>query len=87
MLNRGDRQSDIASFFGVNGGRIAEISTGSRFSSAPVAPSSNLPRPGPYVYGELRRAMKKALLSIQNDLAQGNAASAATTTTNALKKL
>lgn len=31
MLLRGDRQHDIASWFGVNGGRIAEIATGSKF--------------------------------------------------------
>jgi hypothetical protein len=28
MLARGDRQHDIASYFGVNGGRIGEIATG-----------------------------------------------------------
>ena len=27
MLARGDRQHDIAAYFGINGGRIAEIST------------------------------------------------------------
>lgn len=87
MLVRGDRQSDIASYFGVNGGRIAEVSTGANFASAPVAPTSSLPRPGPYIYGELRRAMKKALTSIQNDLAQGNPSAAASTAATALKKL
>ena len=28
MLLRGDRQHDIAAWFGVNGGRVAEIATG-----------------------------------------------------------
>jgi hypothetical protein len=28
MLARGDRQHDIASYYGVNGGRIGEIATG-----------------------------------------------------------
>ncbi|SDE88970.1 hypothetical protein SAMN04488117_101619 [Celeribacter baekdonensis] len=28
MLNRGDKQHGVASYFGVNGGRIAEVSTG-----------------------------------------------------------
>ena len=28
MLARGDKQSDIAAFFGTNGGRVAEIDTG-----------------------------------------------------------
>ena len=33
MLARGDRQHDIAAWFGVNGGRIGEISTGAKFAS------------------------------------------------------
>ena len=28
MLARGDRQHDIAAWFGVNGGRVADIKTG-----------------------------------------------------------
>jgi hypothetical protein len=28
MLHRGDRQHDIATYFGVNAGRIAEVATG-----------------------------------------------------------
>jgi hypothetical protein len=41
MLYRGDRQHDIAAWFGVNGGRIAEIATGHTFSwvDAEFAPS------------------------------------------------
>ena len=31
MLSRGDRQHDIAAWFGVNGGRIAEIHSGEKF--------------------------------------------------------
>jgi hypothetical protein len=87
MLARDDRQSDIASYFGVNGGRIAEISVGKKFASAPVAPASALPPPGPYIYGDLHRAMKQVLTSIQNDLAAGNAAAASATATATLKKL
>lgn len=87
MLAREDRQSDIASYFGVNGGRIAEISTGARFASAPVAPANSLPPPGPYVYGALRRRMKKALTDIQNQLASGDNAAAATAVANYLKRL
>ena len=33
MLARGDRQHDIAAWFGVNGGRIGEIATGRKFRS------------------------------------------------------
>jgi hypothetical protein len=51
MLARGDRQHDIAAWFGVNGGRIAEISTGAKFRSIATAPVSELPPPGPYLSG------------------------------------
>jgi hypothetical protein len=47
MLGRGDRQSDIAAYFKVNGGRISEINTGKTFSEI-VADNDNLPPPGPY---------------------------------------
>ena len=48
MLLRGDRQHDIAAWFGVNAGRIAEIAAGSRFSDIDPAPPDVLPPPGPY---------------------------------------
>ena len=48
MLRRGDRQHDIAAWFGVNGGRIAEIATGTRFADVECAESGQLPPAGPY---------------------------------------
>jgi len=48
MLSRGDRQHDIAAWFGVNGGRIAEVATGASFSWVPEASPDDLPPPGPY---------------------------------------
>ncbi len=51
MLARGDRQHDIAAWFGVNGGRIAEVSTGQTFARAETASPDKLPSPGPYVAG------------------------------------
>lgn len=48
MLLRGDRQHDIAAWFGVNGGRVAEIAAGHRFSEVVAAPLETLPPPGPY---------------------------------------
>ena len=51
MLTRGDRQHDIAAWFGVNGGRIAEIATGAKFASAIAASENNLPPRGPYLSG------------------------------------
>jgi hypothetical protein len=57
MLARGDRQSDIAAWFGCNGGRIAEINTGKR--GALIAPASErlLPPSGPYTVS-VRGALK-----------------------------
>ena len=50
MLARGDRQHDIASYFGVNGGRIGEIATGDNaYPNAQPAPEAELPPPGPYM--------------------------------------
>ena len=48
MLERGDRQSDIAAFFQVNAGRISEINTGKRFNGVQAA-NDNVPVPGPYL--------------------------------------
>jgi hypothetical protein len=59
MLARGDRQSDVAAYFGVNGGRIAEVATGEAFSWVQVAPSAELPPPGPYIVRELLAAIGK----------------------------
>jgi hypothetical protein len=46
MLLRGDRQHDIASWFRVNSGRIAEVKDGQLHPSAPPAPLNELPPPG-----------------------------------------
>ena len=48
MLHRGDRKHDIAAWFGVNPGRIAEVASGERFYSVQAAPLTDLPPPGPY---------------------------------------
>ena len=45
MLARGDKQSDIAAFFRINGGRISEINTGQRFQSVAPAAAADLPPP------------------------------------------
>jgi hypothetical protein len=41
-LLRGDRQSDIAADFRVNGGRISEINTGKTFPAVLPAPANSL---------------------------------------------
>lgn len=51
MLARGDRQHDIAAWFGVNGGRIGEISTGAKFTEVKPADLADLPPQGPYLSG------------------------------------
>lgn len=64
MLARGDRQHDIAAWFGVNGGRIAEIANGSAFAWVHAA-IEDLPPPGPYPTGrqasEAQAALEQAL--------------------------
>ncbi|POR51927.1 hypothetical protein [Bosea psychrotolerans] len=49
MIFRGDRHHDIAAFFGVNQGRIAEIKDGSRFPGVLPAKAEDLPPMGPYL--------------------------------------
>ena len=50
MLLRGDRQHDIAAYFGVNAGRIAEIATGNfTYLNAQPLEENKLPPPGPYL--------------------------------------
>lgn len=47
MVARGDRDHDIAAWFGVNQGRIAEVKDGSKFGSIAAAPTAQLPPKGP----------------------------------------
>lgn len=50
MLLRGDKQHDIAAYFGVNGGRVAEVASGKcDYPTASAAPADKLPPQGPYV--------------------------------------
>jgi hypothetical protein len=49
MINRGDRHHDIAAFFGLNQGRIAEVKCGERFPDVPPASAEELPPKGPYL--------------------------------------
>lgn len=47
MLLRGDKSHDIAAWFGVNAGRVAEIKYGLKHPAASAAPEHLLPPPGP----------------------------------------
>lgn len=67
MLDRGDRQHDIAAWFGANGGRIAEIATGHTFALVVPASSDELPLPGPY-RGRPVAAVERALAAVRQAL-------------------
>ncbi|SFI49511.1 hypothetical protein [Celeribacter neptunius] len=63
MLDRGDKQHDIASYFGVNGGRVAEVSTGKcDYPNAQPFPEAKLPPPGSYVGAKTVFEIKEVLL-------------------------
>lgn len=67
MQARGDRDHDIASWFGVNQGRVAEVKDG-KFGMLEPAPKDELPPKGPPgIKGRrLRAALEKALTAIKN---------------------
>jgi hypothetical protein len=67
MLYRGDRQHDIAAWFGVNGGRIAEISSRRKFSDV-LMQLERLPPPGPYLTGKQSHEVKVDLLEALSNL-------------------
>jgi hypothetical protein len=68
MLNRGDRQHDIAAWFGVNGGRIAEIANEKKHKE--IKPKTKgLPPPGPYLAGKDAEAAIIALEAAQETIA------------------
>jgi hypothetical protein len=70
MLLRGDRQHDIAAYFGVNGGRIAEISTLQTGASVAAASQENLPPAGPYMAGRSALRARDTLIALR-ELIQG----------------
>jgi hypothetical protein len=78
MLKRGDRHHDIAAWFGVNQGRIAEVNDGTKHREAPVAPERDLPPAGPYNSGRAAhgafKALEKAKSALENALLDINQA-------------
>lgn len=62
MISRGDRHHDIAAWFGVNQGRIAEVNCGAIYGNAPITPADLLPPPGPYSSG---RAAHRAISALE----------------------
>ncbi|MGS4991007.1 hypothetical protein ACVDG9_23785 [Roseibium sp. RP-7] len=67
MLARGDRQHDIAAWFGVNGGRVADISTGKTFDHV-AAVHEGLPKPGPYLSGRSGNDAKETIELVIEEL-------------------
>jgi hypothetical protein len=67
MIKRGDRQHDIAAYFGVNGGRIGEISTGKRGIGIGVdaAAADQLPPAGPYMAGRSALRARDTLVALR----------------------
>lgn len=70
MLLRGDRQHDIAAWFGVNGGRIAEIATGVKFRDVIAIHSNALPPQGPYLSGRQTQKLIEQLTSSSSKFAR-----------------
>ncbi|MBV8647852.1 hypothetical protein [Paludibacterium sp.] len=68
MLSRGDRHHDIAAWFGVNQGRIAEVNQGTAFANVPTAYESDLPPKGPYSSGRAAHRAIQALENVQSAL-------------------
>ncbi|HBS39802.1 MAG TPA: hypothetical protein DEA75_15595 [Rhodobacteraceae bacterium] len=68
MLARGDRQHDIAAWFGLNGGRIAEVATGVTFAWVHQE-TVDLPPSGPYPTGKQAAEAQAALDQALNALA------------------
>ena len=66
MLARGDRQHDIAAYFGINGGRIAEISTGQTGSSLTASSAEDLPPAGPYMAGRSALRARDTLTALRD---------------------
>lgn len=65
MILRGDRQHDIAAYFGENGGRIGEISTGQRGPGVAAAPQDQLPPAGPYMAGRSALRARDTLVALR----------------------
>ena len=67
MQARGDRDHDIAAWFGVNQGRVAEVKEG-KFGIVSLAASNELPPKGPPgVKGRrLRTSLENALTALGN---------------------
>lgn len=83
MQARDDRDHDIAAWFGVNQGRVAEAKDG-KFGNAAAAPANTLPPKGPP--GIKGRRLRGSVQSAIDALAKGDTAAAAKILTEARKR-
>lgn len=74
MIARGDRDHDIAAWFGVNQGRIAEVKDGTKFGTVAAAPAAQLPPKGPP--GIKGRRLRKDVQQALDELTKGDQKSA-----------
>lgn len=70
MRLRGDRQHDIAAWFGVNPGRVAEVLGGHAFHNVEAAEGDRLPPVGPYLSGRAALEAVQALVEAKAALVQ-----------------
>ena len=68
LLARGEKQHDIAAFFGVNGGRIADIAKARKYPEVKPAAKKDLPTPaqltGTFAVHQARQAIMRAKLGL-----------------------
>lgn len=69
LLARGDKQHDIAAYFGENGGRIGEVAKGKTFPDVKPAPKRSLPPPEDivpwgFIITEARAAIEIAAIGL-----------------------
>jgi hypothetical protein len=65
LLARGEKQHDIAAFFAVNGGRVAEIAKGYKFPEVKPAAKRDLPTPAVLMQGYASYVALQALRIIE----------------------
>ncbi len=65
MLLRGDKQHDIAAWFGVNPARVNEISQGTSGPNVAAASADQLPPRGPYMAGRSALRARDTLIALR----------------------
>lgn len=73
LLARGEKQHDIAAYFGCNAGRIAEVATGQTHENVAAAKPARLPArdemaPWGVIIADARRALRSSLKAVNEAL-------------------